>query len=176
MVDKASEADLFTDVRLDEIADAVLHGGGEAASASVGRLGHGHEAEHAEARLRVDTASGQFAREIGFGQWRSEQGAPVVAAGCVREQDGNVLAAAAFGRGTDCNRRVWKVARLRRESFRRERTSGAQTRSAPMTRWSSSTAREHGGRSVVGGQGGDDPFVAKVLAEEALFRRHARKR
>src|SRR4029077_2115274 len=93
------EADFFADVRLDEVADPMFHRGREAASAEVWRFGHEHEAEHAQARLRMDDGFGPIAREIGFGQRRSEQCAPVFLATSAREQDGNVLAAAAAEEG-----------------------------------------------------------------------------
>src|ERR1700688_3026418 len=52
------EADLFTDMRLDEITDAVFHGGRKAASARVWRFGHGDKAEHAQAGLCVNYGFG----------------------------------------------------------------------------------------------------------------------
>src|SRR5437899_2688106 len=57
------ETDLFADVRLDEIADTVLHGRGKAAALCVGSFGHGHEAEHAETRLGVNDGFGPIAGE-----------------------------------------------------------------------------------------------------------------
>jgi len=58
------EADFLADVRLNEVADAMFHRGGEAASDEVWRFGHGHKAKHAQARLRMDDGFGPIAGEI----------------------------------------------------------------------------------------------------------------
>jgi hypothetical protein len=67
---QSAEADLLTDVRLDEIADAVFHGRREAASVQVWRFGHGHEAEHAQPRLRVNNSFRPVAGGVSWArQW-----------------------------------------------------------------------------------------------------------
>jgi len=162
------EADLFADVRLDKIADAVLHGGGKAAALRIGRHGHGHEAEHAEARLGMDDGFGPVAREIGFGERRSEQGAPVVGASGAGEEDGNVLAGALAEEG-------WIViekggeGRAGGERFVVERECLARDAVGADEALVVVNGKKHGGCVIGGRQGGDDPFVAEVFAEEALF-------
>ena len=162
------EADLFADVRFDEIADAMLHEGGEAASLRVWRFGYGHEAEHAEARLGVNDGFGRVAGEIGFGKRWSEQGAPVIVRTNSSEKNGDVLATAPAEkreavleddgkRHTGC------------KSFVVERKRTACDTVSADDALVVVDGQEQSGRGVVGRQSGDDPFMAEVFAEEALL-------
>jgi len=93
------EADLFADVRLDEIADAVFHCGRKAASARVWGFGHRHKVEHAEAWLGMNNRFGPAAGEIRFRERRSDQGTPLIVAPRAGEENRNVLATAAAEEG-----------------------------------------------------------------------------
>ena len=74
------EADLFADVRFDEIADAIFNCGRKSAAVCVWSGGHGHVAEHAKPGLGVDQGFRPTAGEIRFCKGRSKQGSPVVVA------------------------------------------------------------------------------------------------
>jgi len=84
------------------------------------------------------------------------------------EQNGDVLAASfAEERGTvvEENREMFAGG----ESFVVESECGAGYSVCADEALIIVDGEEQGGRSIVGRQGGDDPFVAEVFAEEALF-------